>query len=93
MTEGELLMRCREALGYTTQGLARYLDMSNDRRLRRWEHGEQFIPSLLWITVYWMLRWHHRTPETEVMIDQIDDVLRHRRLGNGPRNQRVAAND
>jgi len=93
MTERDLLISCRKALGYTSQGLALYLALSDDRQIRRWERGDKPIPSLLWLMFYWMLKWREKTPESEKMIDRIDDVLRHRRLGHGARNQRVGADD
>jgi hypothetical protein len=56
MSEPELLMECRSALGYTQQGLAKFIAYRDDRMMRRWEKGDKDIPTLLWLVLFYMLR-------------------------------------
>lgn len=75
--ENELLIECRTALGYSTQGLANFLAYKEDRALRRFEKGEKPVPSLLWMVLFFMLRdaGHRR------LMLQVNALIQQRRPG------------
>jgi len=80
--EPELLAVCRLKLGYTPKGLAHWLCDRDDRRIRRWEQGAVPIPSLMWITMLYMLRRARELTPREIpdhLIDQVEQVIRRRR--------------
>lgn len=54
-SDAELLAECRHALGYTKRGLANFL-VADERVMRRREKGEEDIPPLLWLVLFYMLR-------------------------------------
>jgi hypothetical protein len=77
MSETELLIACRTALGYSKRGLAQFIGHREYRMVRRWESGEQDIPVLLWIALFYMLRDNGK----RVLMNQVHSVIQQRRLG------------
>lgn len=75
--EPGLLIEARHALGYTTQGLAKFLCYEHDRPLRRWETGGQDIPTLLWLLLFYMLREAGKRD----LMDRVHAIISERRPG------------
>jgi hypothetical protein len=80
MSEPQLLAACRTALGYTQQGLAKFLAHREDRMLRRCEQGEQHVPTLLWLVLFYKLR---EDGKRELM-NEVHRVIIQRRLATWP---------
>jgi hypothetical protein len=76
MTEPELLRECRKALGYSPGGLVNFLAYRDDHRLRHWEKGENDIPTLLWLVLFYMLR---EAGKRELM-NQVHGLIQQRRI-------------
>jgi hypothetical protein len=75
--EPELLAEAREALGYTTQGLANFLAYRGDHWLRRCEKDEADIPTLLWLVLFYMLR----EADKRELMDRVHNIIIQRRPG------------
>jgi hypothetical protein len=75
--EAELLTECREALGYSRRGLAKFLGQSDDRNIRRREQGEERIPTLWWIVLFYMLRDNGKRE----LMNRVHHLVQQRRPG------------
>jgi len=80
-SDAELLAECRLALGYNSLNqFARFLGYRDDnvRVLRRYEKGKQEIPTLMWITLFYMLRDNGKRQ----LMNEVHAIIQQRREHN-----------
>jgi hypothetical protein len=77
MSEPDLLMECRAALGFTTAGLANFTAYRDDRMVRRWEKGDKDIPTLLWLVLFYLLRDNGKRE----LMNKVHHIIQARRPG------------
>ena len=87
MIEAALFHRCRKALGFSLNEMARALLIASDRNPRRWEDGTRPISGPAWVALEYMLREAGEI----TLADQVAEVVARRRNASAQRTSQTDA--
>jgi len=87
MTEAALFHRCRKALGFSLNEMARALLIASDRNPRRWEDGTRPVSGPAWVALEYMMREAGEI----ALADQVAEVVAQRRIASAQRTAQTEA--